>query len=317
MAKKRPKKAKWLQLLEYAFAWLLVAATQSLPFSAVRRLGSLLGGLTYRLAGRRRRIALDNLRHAYGREKRPEELERIARESFKSAFYTFLEIIKFRKFLRDPERILDLANESKSIERLLQRVKQIHELAGGCIFVTPHLGNWEVLPHASAYLRVPLVVVARPLDNPYLEKLVYSDRTASGQILIPKRNALFMLQKTLHKGKSIGLLADQATRGAIVVDFFGRKATTTPLPAVLATSYRRPIVVVACCRAASGQGFDGFMAEPIWPGEYRSEKEEIYRLTEATNRAMESLIRQRPEQYLWMHNRWKTYRNPRELGISG
>ena len=316
MARKRPKKGKWLQLLEYGVSWLLIVATQSLPFFMVRGLGSLLGGLAYRLAGRRRRIAQENLRHAFGAEKSPRELERIARKSFDSFFLTFLEIIKFRKFLRDPKRIMELANESEGIESLLQRVREIHEQSGGCIFVTPHLGNWEVLPHASAYIGVPLVVVARPLDNPYLEKLIYSDRTATGQMLIPKRNALFMLQKTLHKGKSIGLLADQSTRGAISVDFFGRQATTTPLPAVLATSYRRPIVVVACCRATSGKGFVGFMSEPIWPGEYRSEKEEIYRLTEATNRAMESIIRQRPEQYLWMHNRWKVYRNRRQLGIS-
>ncbi|MCP3867288.1 MAG: lysophospholipid acyltransferase family protein [Gammaproteobacteria bacterium] len=318
MAKQhQSRKPKFVQRLEYAVAYLLIAIAQSLPFAAVRVLGSFLGNLFYNLARRRRRIALENLRHAYGDSQSPEELKRIARESFISFFYTFLEIFKFKKMLHDPDRILDLSHETESIEALLQRVQEVHKASGGCIFVTPHLGNWEVLPHASAYIGVPLVVVARPLSNAYLEKLLYSDRTATGQILIPKRNAMFMLQKTLHKGNSIGLLADQATRKAISVDFFGRQATTTPVPAILAVSYRRPIVVVACCRNAVGKGFDGFMAEPIWPGEYQSEKQEIYRLTREMNAAMESIIRQRPEQYLWMHNRWKVYSDQRQLGING
>ena len=312
---KKRKKTKPLHLIEYVLVQFLMLLTQSLPFRAVQAFGNFLGKLMYRLAKSRRNIAMDNLRHAYGDSKSPEELERIARESFISFFLTFLETFKFRKMLRDPKRILDLANESESIEVLLQMIRQVHDQSGGCIFVTPHLGNWEVLPHASAYVGVPLMVVARPQANPLLEKLLHGDRTATGQVLIPKRNAMFMLQKTLHKGNSIGLLADQATKKAISVDFFGRKATTTPVPAILATSYRRPIVVVACCRDATGKGFDGFMAEPIWPGEYKSEKAEIHRMTQEMNRAMESIIRQRPEQYLWMHRRWKVYPNQRDLSI--
>ncbi len=318
MAKRRPGKhgkSKPVQLIEYGLAWLLFALARMLPESAARGLGAFLGRLFFLLAGRRREIALENLRLAIGSDYNDGELQRIARESFKSFFHTYLEIIRFRRFLHDPERILETANNRESIEILLARVKEIHQTAGGCIFVTPHLGNWEVLPHASAYIGVPMMVVARPLDNPYLEALVYQDRTATGQLLIPKRNAMFMLQKTLHKGKSIGLLADQATKKAISVNFFGRLATTTPVPAILATSYNRPIVVVACCRDSSGKGFLGYVADPIWPGEYQSEKAEIFRLTAEMNKAMESIIRKQPEQYLWMHNRWKTYGNPRQLSL--
>ncbi|MCB1858311.1 MAG: lysophospholipid acyltransferase family protein [Gammaproteobacteria bacterium] len=309
------RKPKALQLLEYWFVWLIFNIAGLLSDSAARRLGSWLGTVLYYIAGNRRRIALDNLQHALGKEKTDGELEQIARESFKSFVHTSIEIIRFRRFLRDPEKILETASDRASIEQLLQRVRHIHDETNGCIFVTPHLGNWEVLPHASAYIGVPMVVVARPLDNPYLERLVYQDRTATGQLLIPKRNAMFMLQKTLHRGKSIGLLADQATKKAISVNFFGRKATTTPVPAILATSYKRPIVVVACCRDASGKGFLGYMADPIWPGIYQSEKAEIYRLTTEMNKAMETIIRKQPAQYLWIHDRWKTYGNRRELSI--
>jgi len=69
----------------------------------------------------------------------------------------------------------------------------------------------------------------------------------------------------------------------------------------------------ACCRSEDGYSFKGIVSDPIWPGEYRSEKEEIFRLTEEMNKNMESIIRKYPGQYLWMHNRWKTYKNKKEL----
>jgi KDO2-lipid IV(A) lauroyltransferase len=160
---------------------------------------------------------------------------------------------------------------------------------------------------------IPLAVVVRPLDNVYLERLFYKNRSSSGQVIIPKRNAFFVLQKTLQQGKSIGMLPDQSTMKGISVNFFGRKATTTPVPAILAITYRKPIVVVACCRRPGTYQYEGFVSEPIRPGHYSSEKSEIYRLTEEVSRTMESIIRKYPEQYLWIHNRWKTYKDKKEL----
>jgi KDO2-lipid IV(A) lauroyltransferase len=77
--------------------------------------------------------------------------------------------------------------------------------------------------------------------------------------------------------------------------------------------YKRPIVVVACCRKENGADFEGVVSDPIWPGNDESEKGEIYRLTEAMNKKMEDIIRQYPEQYLWTRDRWKIRRNRREL----
>jgi len=194
---------------------------------------------------------------------------------------------------------------------LLQKAKEIHDASGGCIFVTPHIGNWEYLPHVSAVVGIPLVVVARPLSNAYLERLIYSRRTDTGQVIVPKKNALFALQRTLQEGKSIGMLPDQSTRQGVSVDFFGRKASTSPVPAILSILYKRPIVVVACCRKANGKEFEGVVSDPLWPGPFESEKEEILRLTEAMNSQMEAIIRKYPDQYFWIHDRWKIYRSHR------
>jgi len=274
---------------------------------------SVLGNMLFFISSKRRNIAVDNIGKAFGKEKNDKEIRGIARESCGAFFFTFLEIIKFRHLFKSPDRMNTLRQKTKNVDELFKKAKKIHDQSGGCIFVTPHLGNWEVLPHVSAFVGIPLAIVARPLDNEYLEKLVYADRTSSGQILIPKKNAMFTLQKTLRSGTSIGILPDQSTMKGIVIDFFDRPATTTPVPAILAINYHRPIVVVACCRKKGVDQYEGFVSDPIWPEKYESEKAEIFRITEEMNRQMEKIIRRYPEQYLWMHNRWKTYKGMKAI----
>jgi KDO2-lipid IV(A) lauroyltransferase len=284
-----------------------------LPLGSLHVISGFLGDLLYLLVAKRRNIAINNLRNAFKGEKSEEEVVQIARQSCKSLFHTFLEIIKARSLLGKPDAMRRLRSTTEGLDELFSKAKSLHNSSNGCIFVTPHIGNWEVLPSISSVMGIPLAVVVRPLDNIYLERLVYAHRAESGQVIIPKKNALFVLQRTLKQGKSIGMLPDQSTMKGISVDFFGQKATTTPVPAILAITYNRPVVVVACCRKPDGRTYEGFVSDPILPGEYKSEKAEIFRITEEMNHKMESIIRKYPEQYLWVHNRWKTYRHKKEL----
>jgi KDO2-lipid IV(A) lauroyltransferase len=313
MMKKKHKKSRFIKILEYAFAYLVILIARVLPLKAARLISSALGDLLYFLSKKRRSIAVENLRHALGGEKTEDEIRRTARQSCRSFFFTFLEIIKLRYLFARPDAMERLRTTTADLDRLFRKAKQIHDESRGCIFVTPHMGNWEVLPHVSSFIGIPLAVVARPLDNEYLEKLIFSGRASSGNVIIPKKNAMFVLQKTLQGGKSIGMLPDQSTMKGIAVNFFGRKASTTPVPAILAITYRRPIVVVACCRKKGDYQYEGFVSDPILPGDYTSEKDEIFRITGAMTREMEAVIRKYPEQYLWIHNRWKTYKGKKEL----
>jgi len=310
----RGKKGKVTQILEYAAVYGLLALAGTIPRAGLYVISSVLGSLFYLLVPKRRTIAMANLKSAFAGEKSDTELRRIARRSFTSFFLTFFEIRKLQHLFKASNALRDLKKvAADDLDMIFQKAKKVHDEAGGCIFVTPHIGNWELLPQVSAVIGIPLVVVVRPLDNLYLEKLIYKDRSASGQVIIPKKNAFFALQKTLQQGKSIGMLPDQATMRGINVDFFGRTATTTPVPAFLSHLYKRPIVVVACCRNADFSRFEGVVLDPIWPQDYTSEKEEIYRITTEMNNKMESVIRKYPEQYLWMHNRWKRYKNKKEM----
>ena len=312
MKKKRKKKSELVKRLEYYAACIIFFVVRLIPFRGIGLIGNVLGDLVYFLASRRRAIAIDNLKHAFSGEKSLSEINKIARQSCRSFVITFLEIVKFRSLFTGSQVMDKMKSYAENLDELFHKAKKIHDESGGCIFVTPHIGNWEILPQVSSVIGIPLAIVARPLDNEYLEKLIFKSRVSEGQYIIPKKNALFVLQRTLQKGTSIGMLPDQSTMKGIIIQFFGRPATTTPVPAVLAIRYNRPIVVVAACRKENDQ-FEGFVSDAIWPGEYTSEKAEIIRITEAVTCNMERIIRKYPDQYLWMHNRWKTYRGKKEL----
>lgn len=310
---KHKKKSKLTKILEYVVVYVTIRISRTLPQKVIQIMSTFLGNFFYFLVPRRRSIALKNLRSAFKGEKNEKEIRTIARHSCKSFILLSLETLKIRLLFTKPNALSSLRPKTKNLDKLFYEAKKIHDDSGGCIFVTPHIGNWEVLPYVSSVVGIPLTVVIRPLDNIYLENLLYAYRVASGQVIIPKRKALLLLQETLRKGKSIGILPDQSTLRGISVNFFGCRANTTPIPAMLSIWYKRPIVVVACCREPDNYHYEGFVCDPIWSGEYTSEKAEIFRLTEEMNRKMESIIRKYPEQYLWIHDRWRIYKSNRDL----
>ncbi|MBC8414344.1 MAG: hypothetical protein ISR96_05595 [Nitrospira sp.] len=308
--KRKPKKKKGqlLKILEYVTISALVYMTRITPLPIVKFISNTAGNLLYFISSRRRNIAINNLTHAFRYEMSAKKIRRLARSSCQAFFFTFLEAIKMRYVFARHDAFETLRQTTDNLEELYDKAKQYHQKYGACIFVTPHIGNWEMLPMVCSHIEIPLAVVARPLDNEYLEKLLFANRISEGQVLIPKTNAMFVLQKTLKRGISIGMLPDQSTAKGVLIDFFKRQATTTPVPAILAINYNKPVIVVACCRKPGSYKYEGFISEPILPGNYTSEKDEIIRITTAITKEMEKIIRKYPNQYLWIHNRWKTYK---------
>lgn len=275
-------------------------------------MSTLTGNIFYVLFTRRRRIALDNLRRAFKNEKDEKEIKKLAKKSCASFLSLSVETFKLTKLFSRPDLMNTVRSQIEDLDKLFVKAKKIHDESGGCIFVTPHIGNWEALPYVSSLVGIPVSVVVRPLDNEYLEKSLYANRIASGQVIIPRKKAFSALKRTLREGRSLGLLPDQSSSKGISVNFFGRKAYTTPIPAILAIWFKKPIVVVACCRKPDNSQYEGIVCDPIWPEEYSNEKAEVFRLTQAMNEKMESIIRKYPEQYLWFHNRWKEFKGIRD-----
>lgn len=317
MAKRRRKfkKPRLIQWIEFLAVLAVFGLARLTPLKVGHWASRIFGGLLFYGLPRRRRIALDNLRHVYSATKGEPEITAIARKSFASFIASLFEAAKLMSARSDAETQALLHASREEFDGLFRKAREIHEKSGGCIFVTPHIGNWEFLPYIGFHAGIPVVFVVRPFDNPYVEKLLFAQRSKSGQSVTPKTNAITLLQLALRQGKSVGMLPDQSTMKAITVDYLGRAATATPIPAILAIRYNRPIVVVACCRRGEDLDFEGYVGDPLWPVKCASEPEEIRRLTEAMNRDMEAIIRKHPEQYFWMHDRWKVYHSKGELSL--
>jgi KDO2-lipid IV(A) lauroyltransferase len=308
---KKPKKSRRRQLAEYAGFSLAMLIVRLTPHPVARAFCRLLASAFFLIGRQRRRLAIENLQRAFGGEKSPAEIRRIARRSIDSFLMTCFEMM-WVTVNGWPAKMFEAHREE--FEQGRQRIAEIYEKAGGIIFVTPHLGNWEIFLHLARLAEVPLTIVARPLDNPLLERRVSRSREATGQRIIYKKNAMFVMEEALRRGTSVGILADQSSRG-IPAPFFGRPAHTTVIPAILAHKYNRPIVVVACVREGDDNlKFRGLISDPIWPNLLDPEGAEIERLTGEMNRWMETFIRIQPDQWLWMHDRWKRVSRPLQIG---
>lgn len=295
-----------VHLAQFGGVSAVVGFARWLPTPIVTTATAALASVAFAFLRSRRRIAIDNVRHALGPALGDGEIRRIARSSFTSFLLTAMpEAAKLRPHLTSADARGWLQQRSPELVAMFERAKNLHDSTGGCIFVTPHLGNWELLPDVAAAVGIRLAIVARHLENPYLERMLRASRASTGHVLLARRQALMPLEHALRRGHSVGLAPDQATIRGIPAPFFGRPAFTTPIPALLAVRESRPIVVVACIRTRATR-FDGYLGEPIWPRE-GNDRAEVIRLTEELNRAMEGVIRAHPEQYLWMHNRWKKY----------
>lgn len=232
--------------LQFALVRLLLILCRLLPMWLLLALASVLASGAYWLMPRRRRLADDNVRQALG----DEGARRIARRSVCSFALTSMpEVVKLRAPLLASDARQWMLERSPEAEALFTRVKQLHDASNGCVFVTPHLGNWELLPYIATAVGVPMVIPVRPLDNRLIEDLLSRNREQTGHVFLDRRNVMMKLQYHLRRGRSAAILADQSTLGGLVTPFFGRPALTTPVPAVLAMQHGCPIVVVACVRS--------------------------------------------------------------------
>jgi len=174
------------------------------------------------------------------------------------------------------------------------------------IFVTAHLGNWDFAGALLALLAPPFYAVARPLDNPFLERYISGLREKLGLGIIQKRGAIRKLLSLLRNGVNVGIVADQnAPTDHIFVPFLGRKAATIRTPALLAVKTRTPIIPVCLVREKVLR-YRLLLGKPIIPEEECSQDKDVARMTLAFTRQFERWVRAFPHQWLWTHRRWKT-----------
>lgn len=278
---------------EYAAAAAMVKSLEWTPRPVADRLARGYARLLDLAVPRLRRVAKRNLELAL-----PQEAPRHS-AIIDGVFRSIARLLV--SFARFPS--LDRGNVADWIR--CEGMEHYHEAirAGhGVLFATAHLGNWELSAFSHALLETPMSVVVRPLDNPWIDRLVERRRTISGNHLIGKRDFARAMMKALSANQAVGILIDQnaSSDNGIFVNFFG-------LPACAAAGFAR---IAAHSGAAAIPGFalwsenEGRYVLRFYPPVVMTG--DAARDTQALQTQLEEVIREHPDQWLWIHRRWKT-----------
>ena len=275
------------------------AILRRLPRRVVLAVGRRLGRLWGSLDRRHLAIAGSNLRRAFP-EWDEARIEATARGVYAHFGAVLLDLLWMEG--RPAEELLALA-DLEGVEHL-----QAARAAGrGVVAPSGHFGNWEFQAIASVPLVGHVSMIARPLDNPALDRRLVALRTSSGNTVIYKRKALARVLTAIRDGDIVAILIDQNVQegDGIFVRFFGQPASTTTVAAALALKTGCAIVPVHCLLQPSGR-YRMVYGPPVeWKGTGRRD-EDVAALTQHLTAIIEGWVRETPEQWLWLHRRWKT-----------
>lgn len=274
-----------------------------LPRRVCLTIGRLLGLAAYYLDGKHRRIALDNLNFAFGTELSRRRLRKIARGSFSH----------FGTMIAEAFKLPHLGD--KSIRKLItiegeEHIRKALAAGGGALVFSAHLGNWEVASSAVSRLG-RLNVVARGLDNRFLESWLAKFRNRLGARVIYKQQAAKHILQSLRHNEIVAILIDQNVlrSEAVFVDFFGRPAATTPALAAFALRTKAPIIPVFCYPERRS-AYRLKVGEPVNVDLSGKTEDDVLKITGHCTKMIEGEIRRNPAVWLWFHNRWKTRPSP-------
>ncbi len=202
-------------------------------------------------------------------------------------------------------------NIDEFVESDFSEIKKIYD-ARGILLLTGHLGNWELLAKTFSLKGFKGNVLARPLDNPYIEKILLKLRTKTGNNVIYNReNAVKNIISALKRKEIVGFLPDEnaSKRIGVFVDFFGVKACTMPGMANIAAKTRDVVVPVFLVRKNKEEGYEKhflILEKPLEINYTGDRRVDTLNILNMFNRCIEDAIRKYPDQWFWIHNRWKT-----------
>jgi len=273
---------------------LLFKSLERMPLPLAKRLATAYAEVLDRAVPRLRRVARNNLAMALP-EKPVQEREALIDGVFRSIGRVLLAIARFPSIHRDTVAQWIRYHGYEHFEIAMARGK-------GVLFATGHLGNWELSAYAHAILSAPMGVVVRPLDNPRLDAFVERRRGLSGNHLISKRDFARPILQALRRNEAVGILVDQNVvpeHGAFV-DFFGKPACSgTTFAKIAARSGAAVIPGFAFWSDEEQRHILHFYPEVPMTGDVEAD-------TAAIQKAVEHAIREHPDQWLWIHRRWKT-----------
>jgi len=292
------KKIKWV--LETISVIVLTFPFAVLPMTIALKAGELLGFVAYVMWGSRRRIAISNVEKAVEVGGLMTEISpsQIVRRSFMNLGRSLVEIVKIYfglgRQLIDSIDIVGFDNYLRAKEK-----------GRGILFITGHCGNWELTALAFGVRVAPLAVIARAQNNPYLNRLVEKARSRYGNRIIYKQGALMAVLSVLRNNGMVGILMDQAVlpEEGYIVEFLGRGAWTTKMPALIAR--KRGAAVVPAFVHREGGRYIGTIYPEVSLSQEKDEEKALIEDTKKFSGYIEDYIREHPTEWLWIHRRWK------------
>jgi KDO2-lipid IV(A) lauroyltransferase len=286
--------------LEYAAAWPFIKILGILPRSLSRAFAISLSQIVYLLHAKLRRVGLQNLALAFP-EKSEAERKRILRGVFKSLGRELAELCQFPRYTLENVEQVVVYDGLENYERAYARKK-------GVLFLTAHFGGWELSAFVHSLHGHWMYVVMRPMDNPYLDRLLQHYRTMHGNKTVSKDDFVRGLLAAMRAAEVVGILMDtnMTPPQGIFVDFFGTPACTASGLARIALRTDAAVVpTFTIWDEAMGKyrlRFDPAM-ELVRTGNLEAD---IIENTQRFTKVIEGYARRYPDQWLWVHRRWKT-----------
>ncbi len=289
-----------LQLFSFLLMLLFSLPFALIPLAVSLKVGETIGGLLFYFWKSRRSIAIENLKAAVARgaviiKATPES---VIKQNFRNLGKSFVEIVKI--YYGSGETIL------KHVEiRGIENYRKAHDKGVGVIFISGHCGNWELTGIVLSSKLTSVHGVARPLNNPYLNKIIENARKKYGNTVIYKKGALKKILMALKKNEAVGMLMDQSVVRVegVVADFLGKKDHIMKIPGIIARKTGSPVLPVFIRRAGRGHLLEiGAEIELDKAGDY---EQAVYNDTIRFSGHIENYIRNNPSEWLWIHRRWK------------
>ena len=298
------KKSDFQIAAEYYAGRIILSALGILPRRIAVAVGLLVGKIGYLLLDRLKRTARINTKIAFP-EMSEDEREKLVRGCFSSLGRQLGEVSQFPKVT--PESLENLVDFPITDEQWL-KYTELKAQGRGFIFLTPHLGGWEVLAFALSARFGPQSYLVRRLDNPRLEAMIETLRGRFGNLPIDKRNAALPALTVLREGGNLGILPDlnaQKHEG-VFVPFFGIPACTTA--GVAALAMRTNALVITFCGAwdETKKKYTVYLGKVLEFESTGNRERDVIDFTAKFTEGIEELIRKNPEQWMWIHKRWKT-----------
>jgi Kdo2-lipid IVA lauroyltransferase/acyltransferase len=288
------------QRLEYALAWIIIKTIGALPRPLARAAGISFGRTIYLLHPRLRHVGMRNLQLAFPEMSRRERAK-ILRGEFTSLGRQLAEVCLFPKYTAENVNKIVVYEGFENFERALARGK-------GVLFLTGHLGGWELSAFAHSLYGHPLHVVMRSLDNVYLDRLTKSYRTMHGNSMLDKDDSVRGLLSAMKAGETVGILMDtnMTPPQGVFVDFFGIPACTASGMARIALRTHAAVVPGFTVWDPALRKYRLRFDPPIELVRTGDDDADAVTNTQRFTKVIEDYVRKYPDQWLWVHRRWKT-----------